>query len=158
MARRQSIGQIRVWFVASIPNIAAPVAATINAGVDLTPQMRRDGFKAPRSPNMVDASDASDLNDKQSTGTRGVGPLVYTAYRDDVTDTAWTTLTENLAGFIVVRRFGGSTVAAAAGHKVEVYPVEVSSRAPADIAENENQRFDATLAVTGAADMNATVV
>lgn len=156
MPRRQSTGEIRVWLATALANPAAPTVAEVNAATDLTPFMRRDGLSTPKSANTVDNSDASSRQDKTSRGTFSAGPVVYTGYRDSTTDTAWTSLADGTTGFLIVRRFGGSAAAPAAGQKVEVWPVEVNSRSMADIGD-ENQRFSATLVVPDVIYEDATV-
>lgn len=130
MARLGSTGNIRVWYVASVADITAPSAATVTAGVDLTPFLRRDGLTTPRGGQTIDASDASTRTNKTAPGNIDQGMLTLRLYRDSVTadDDAWTTLAEDTAGYIVVRRFGGSSAAAAASDVVEVYEGSVINR------------------------------
>lgn len=160
MARRQSTGEIRVALATAVADPSTgPTVAECTAAVDLTPFMRRDGLATPKSGNVVDASDASSRQNKTSRGTYGGDPITYTGYRDDVTadDDAWTALADGTTGWLLVRRFGGSDVAWAAGQRVEVWPIEVVSREMANIAENENQRFSAQMAVPGVVYDDATV-
>lgn len=142
MARLGSTGNIRVWFVPTLSSMSAPSAAQITAGTDLTPQMRRDGLTTPRSGNTIDASDASSRQGKTAPGNIDPTVLTLRFQRDSVTgtDTAWSTLVEDTAGHIVVRRFGGSTVAAAAAQKVETYKGSVISREMQQIGD-EVQNF-----------------
>jgi hypothetical protein len=163
MSRYQPTGQIRVVFAASLAAQATPTVAEMNAAVDLTPQMRRDGLKTPMSGNTVDAADAASRFNKTGVGTFGGDAWSYQGYRDSTADTAWnalvppsTALPDGTAGFLVIRRVGGSSTAWAAGNKVEVAPVNVNSRPPDDIGDGM-QTFTATFAVTGEPNMNATV-
>jgi hypothetical protein len=158
MARRGSTEEIRVWFTATVADQDAPTETEINSsGTDLTPFMRRDGLSTPLSGNTIDNSDAASLYNKTSLGSYGGDPLTLTLYRDDTTDTAWTTLPRTTTGNIIVRRFGGSDVAAANTDQVEVWPIEVISREMADIANDENQRFVVTCAVPGEPSIDAYV-
>lgn len=159
MARQQSVGILRAWYVPTISNTAAPTTAEVNAGVDLTPNMVRNGLKTPQTAQLVDASDVSSLYNKTSRGTYGGDPVEITCYRDSVsgTDNAYTTLVPGTVGYLVVRRFGGSAVAIASTNKVEVWTIEVASRSMADIAENEDMQFTAVCAVTAAPVDTATV-
>lgn len=156
MSRKQSTGELRFWFVPSVANVAAPTVSEINAGVDLTGYLKRDGLDTPKDGNTANAADVSSPYNKQSPGTFGGNPITLNLYRDSSSgaDTAWTTLVppkgsapDGTPGFLVIRRFGGSAVAAAAGQRVEVWPVAVNSRMMDKIAENENQSFTASLAV-----------
>lgn len=148
MARKGSVGEIKVWYVPTIANRAAPTTAELTAGTDLTPFLRRDGLQTPNPGTTIDASDVSSLQNKNLPGSYGGDNVTIQAYRDDTTDTAWTTLTRGASGYIVVRRFGGSTVAAASANKVEVYPGAVISREPSASGDNEAQRFTVTWAVS----------
>lgn len=156
MARQQPTGNLRLWFVPAVANTAAPTTAEVNAGTDLTGFLKRDGLKTPKAGQTASAADVQSRFNKTAPGTYGGDPVQIMLYRDDTADTAWNTLVppsaatpSGTSGFIVVRRFGGSTVALASGHKVEVWPVSMVSAENADIAENENTFFTATLAVTG---------
>lgn len=158
MARRNSIGEIRLWFVPSIANTAAPTVAEITAGTDLTPQLLRDGLTTPNSGNTIDASDAASRFNKTAPGTRGGDAIGLTLQRDSASgsDTAWTTLVEDTTGNLVVRRFGGATTAVAIGNVVEVYSGTVINREMAPIGD-QTQRFNASFSVEAAPVLNATV-
>jgi hypothetical protein len=106
MSRVGSTGQIRVYYVATLASLTAPSAATIIAGTDLTPLLRRDGLTTPRSGNVLDASDASTRTNKSAPGNIDLGQISLRFQRDSVTgtDVAWTLLAEDVAGYIVVRR------------------------------------------------------
>jgi hypothetical protein len=142
MSRQGSTGQIRVYYVATLASLTAPSAATIIAGTDLTPLLRRDGLTTPRSGNVLDASDASTRTNKSAPGNIDLGQISLRFQRDSVTgtDVAWTLLAEDVAGYIVVRRFGGSTVAIATSDKLEVYKGTVISREMQQIGD-EVQNF-----------------
>lgn len=148
MARKGFTGEGRVWYVPTIANKSAPTTTEINAGTELTPFMRRDGLQTPVSGTTIDASDVSSLQNKNLPGSFGGDNVTLQLYRDDTTDTAWTTLARGASGYIVVRRFGGSSVAAASAQKVEVYPGSVISREPSQSGDNEAQRFTALWAVS----------
>lgn len=148
MARLGSTGNIRVWWVPTLASISAPSAATITAGVDLTPALRRDGLTTPRSGATIDASDAASRQGKTAPGNIDPTMLTLKFHRDSVTgtDVQWTTLVEDTPGYIVVRRFGGSSVAAAAAQKCEVYQGSIISREMQQIGD-ETQNFVATMSV-----------
>lgn len=151
MARRGSTEEIKVAYVAAIATPAAPKVTELTAGIDLTPFLRRDGLSTPQSGSTVDASDLSSRQNKTAAGSYGAGPVEIRAFRDDTpaSDTAYSTLAPGTEGFLAIRRFGGSDVAFAAAQKVEIWPVEVISRAMADVADNDNQSFTVSLAVPG---------
>lgn len=132
MSRKGTTGESRVWFLTTCADPSAPTVAEITAGVDLTPFLTRDGFDAPQTAAQIDASDASTRRNKNIPGNIDAGLVTLRAYRDSVTgdDDAWTALAMDTAGYIVERPFGGSTVAAAAGQKVNVFTGSVASRSP----------------------------
>jgi hypothetical protein len=159
MARKQFTAEGRVWFVPSLASTSAPSAASITAGTDLTPYLRRDGLATPNSGSTIDIADAASQFNKTAPGNRGGDALTLNLYRDSVTadDDAWAALPELTAGYIVVRRFGGSTVAAAATQKCEVYKGTVISREMQQIGDNDPQRFNVMFSVEEAPEMNATM-
>lgn len=163
MAEQVASGVLRAWWVASIANIAAPTAAEITAGVDLTPKLRRDGLATPLDGKTADASDISSQYDKTVPSTYGGSPLTLKFKRDPSADTIWTTLTPptpsaaGALGNLVVRRFGGSSVAAATSQKVEVYPAQVVSRTMDNTTADGVQMFTVVLAVPSAPNLDAVV-
>lgn len=64
-------------------------------------------------------------------------------YRDDTTDTAWTTLPRETQGYFIISRFGGSGTKAkpTTGDKVEVWPVFVVARSATNMTSNTAQTF-----------------
>lgn len=166
MSRQQSTGVLRAWFVPSVANKSAPTTTEIGAGTDLTLFMKRDGLTTPKSGNTANIADVSSPFNKTAPGTFGGDAVTLKLYRDSVggSDTAWTTLVplssaapNGTAGYLVIRRFGGASVAIASSQKVEVWPVSVISREMDAIAENEAQSFTAMLAVTDEPDDGAVV-
>lgn len=158
MARRQATGEIRVSAVPSIANKAAPTVAELDAGTVLTEAMTRGGLSTPDSGDTIDASDLASRQNKTSRGNRGGDTASITCHRDSeaAADGAWDTLHPDYDGNLVIRRFGGSDVGWAAGDSVEVWPVEVISRAMAD-AGDETQRFTANLSIPGQVEYEAVV-
>lgn len=159
MARKQFTAEGRLWFVPTIASTSAPTVAEINAGTDLTPFLRRDGLTTPNSGSTIDIADAASQFNKTAPGNRGGDAITLQLYRDSVTgsDTAWTALPDLQAGYLVVRRFGGSTAAVAAAQKVEVYTGTVINREMVQIGDNDPQRFTVQFSVEAEPVMNATV-
>lgn len=159
MSRQGSTEIIRVYFVPTVASKTAPTVAEINAGTDLTPFLTRDGLDTPLDGSTIDTAGANSRYNSTGRGSYGGQPLVVKMFRDSVPadDDAWTTLPAGTTGNLVVRRFGGSTTAFAAAQKVEVWPIEVSTRKPLPIADNEAQKFEAHLAVPTPPELDATV-
>lgn len=158
MARRPSTGVIRVQFVPTIASTSAPTATEINAGTDLTPFMTPDGLDTPLNGSTIDVQAANDRYKATAPGSYGGDPITFRGYRDDATDTAYTTLARDTSGYLVVRRFAATSgTAIASSQKVEVWPVTVISNNPVPTADNEAQKFECTMSVQPAPTLNATV-
>lgn len=167
MVRSIAPGQLRANWVPSISNTAAPTAAEINAGTNLSLQMRRDGLDVPLEGNVVDSSDVSSKLNKTAPGTYG-GDTLTLRFRLDRTRTtvdptkavltAPTATTDGAAGYLVVRRIGGSGNTFAATDRVDVYPAQVSSQSDDAISDNDTQSWTAKLAVTGDVQREVAVV
>lgn len=151
MARFIPDGVLKVRYVPTIVNKSAPSMAEINAGTDLTPFLR--GLSTPLEGSTVDVSDASSKYNKTAAGTYGGQTVNGEFYRDDVAanDTAYSLLPRGTKGNFVIARRGGSGTggAIATGDKVDVWPIEVITRNPADYTRNEPTGFTVSCAVPG---------
>lgn len=172
MSRYGTSGNLGLYFVPTIADMASPTVTEITAGVDLQAYVTRDGIKTPATANTVDASVVGSAFTPQAPGTYGGDALTLTCQRGSKggvggDDLAWSTFIRNTPGFVVIARSGWSqsvttglgdpTSTPAAGDRVEVYPVMVASRAMADTAENQTSRFDATLTISADPNLDATV-
>jgi hypothetical protein len=127
MAKYAPAGKTEVHWVTTIANVAAPTIAELNAGTDLTSFVRAVPT-LPRGLNTVDVATLDSKYEKRQVGTRGGDELTVEILRDDGTDTAYTTLTEDTAGFLVIARKGLATAGTfAAGDEVDVYPATIGS-------------------------------
>jgi hypothetical protein len=95
------------------------------------------------------------------TSIAGTSAATFDAdfYRDDTTDTAWTTLARGTTGFFIISRFGGSGTnnEPQAGDVVEVWPVEVISRTMANMSNNTVLSFTVSCAVNVEPNESATI-
>ncbi|MEV4437483.1 hypothetical protein AB0K09_00450 [Streptomyces sp. NPDC049577] len=172
MARYGSTGKIAIVFAPAVADTAAPTVAEITAGTNLSDYITRDGLKTPSSGNTIDASDIGSRFNKTAAGTYGGDAAEITAHRGSKgggsgDDKAWTTLTQDTVGFLVIGRpglgqnattgIGTKAGPATAGDRVEVYPVTVISRAMADTGDNETAKFTASMAITGEPAQDAVV-
>src|SRR5215207_2678346 len=151
-------GKIRVaWVTASIPNIAAPVAATLNGGSQLAGFITKDGLTVPADQNNVDVGVLSDTFDAQVPGSFG-GAIEMTGTRNDVdaSDTFWNLCVYGTAGFVVVRRGLSAATAFAATQKVEVYPVIMHEPVPAQTGGNTVAQFTISFPVSSQPNLKAT--
>lgn len=159
MARYIGAGNTEVVYVAAIVNTAAPTAAEINGGVDLTGFMTDGGAATPLDGSTVNIADMSSRFNKTQAGTFGGQTLTAEFFRDTVTDTAYTTLPRDTDGYLVFSREGFATAGTAvSGDKVDVWPITVISRNMADIARNEAAKFVAECAVTDVPTEDVAVV
>lgn len=154
-----SEGKARLHILTALSSMTAPSLAQINAGVDVSAFLVKDGFSAPRQGNEIPASTAMQRDDLTIAGSIGTGPIVMTLHRDTATDTAFDTLVEGNTFYVVFCRKGGSGAggAIAVGDVVEVYHGDVLDRSPADIAENTLARFTARLSTRTAPQVAAVV-
>jgi hypothetical protein len=151
-------GKIRVsWVTASIPNIASPVAATLNAGVQLAGFITKDGLTVPADQNNVDVAVLSDTFDSQVVGSFG-GAIEMTGVRNDTTDTFWDAGIYGTVGWVVIRRGLPSATVYAAVQKVEVYPAQMHEPVPAQTGGNTVGQFTLSFPVTAQPNLKAVVV
>lgn len=155
MVRVIADGEVKVAFVSGgVTTKTAPTFAEVTSGTDITSYLQ--SLDTPLDGESVDSSDLSSAFNKNVAGTYGGGASA-TMYRDDTTDTAWTTFPRNTTGDIVIRRFGGSTTAFATSDSVEVWPVRVITRSPATMDRNSVQSFSVDFATTEEPALIATV-
>lgn len=158
MARLIADGEVRIEYVTgetAISDMSAPSLGTeLNAAVNITPFLA--SLDTPLEGESVPSPDLSSAFDKTVAGTFG-GSMSAEMYRDDTTDTAWTTFPRNETGFMVIRRFGGSDTALAQSDEVEVWKVRCISRSPASLDRGGVQMFTATFATLDEPELAATV-
>ena len=156
MARYANDGMIKVYFVTTIANKAAPTVAELNAGTDISNFITKDGLTVPSNQNNVANASLAETFDSELPGSFG-GPLSMTGIRDAATDTFWTLVVYGTAGFIVVRRGTATATAWASTQKVEVYPMTWHEPIPAQTASNEQGRFSAMAPVSSQPSLKAVV-
>lgn len=154
MSRLIADGEIRVWFVTTIAAPAAPTVAEINAGTDITPFI--SSLDTPNEGEAVPANDLSSAFNKTVPGRFGGSPSMD-AYRESVTDAAYVLFPRNTIGYLVIRRFGGSTVAIAAAQKVDVWNVRVITRSPATADSGSIQAFNVNFAALDTPSENVAI-
>ena len=158
MARGPYEERTRVYWVPSIANKAAPTVAELNAGVDLSCFLTKDGLTEPSGQNMTPAAALCERHDAERVGSTG-GQVTMKMFRDDVDadDDAYNLCVYATNGFLV-RRWGPlSTAAWTAGQKVAVFPSEMHDPVMNDTAANTMATFMETLAVTSQPNIRATV-
>ena len=147
-----------IGFATTIANTTTlvPTAANVAAAADLTSFVV--SLNATSQGNTVPTPNFDSLFE---TSTPGTVTAQFTAdfYRDDATDTAWTTLPRQTEGYFIVSRFGGTGTGGlpVATNKVEVWPVTITSRTMQNMTSNQVLMFSVTCAVTKEPNEIATV-
>lgn len=131
---------------------AAPKVADVNGAVDLTHYVT--ALNATAQGNAVPTPAFDTLFETSVVGT-SQGSFSIDCYRDDALDTAWLTLPRATKGFFIISRYGGKP---AATDPCEVWPVQVLSRAMANMANNTVATFTATCSVPDEPAEDAAVV
>ena len=156
MARVIPDGEVRISEVATIADTTAPTAAEIAAGTDITPFIQ--SIETPLEGNRVPSGDLASAFRKTSPGKFG-GDVTMDIHRGTVAldDTAYDLFPRDTQTHIVIRRFGGSTVAIIAADVVEVWPVRVVTRSPHSLEEEALQMVTVDMAATDAPDIDVAV-
>lgn len=131
-------GQVRVAYVPTISNIAAPTTTELNAGILLHDTMTPDGLQG------FEATTADVPTDKLAstfdTVTIGRDSYSGTALRIDKqtpgADTIRSTLSRGTTGYIAIRRGYAATLAWASAQQLEVYPIICGRRKEIAPAKN----------------------
>ena len=137
--------------------LSAPTAAQLNAGTRLETFMRSMP-NIPRAANLVDVATLDSKYEKRQVGTRGGEVITAEFLRKGGADTAYTTLTEDLAGYFVVARTGIAGATYAAGDEVDVYPAVIASIVDGTPGRNDPDFFTAEMVVTDTPVRNITLV
>lgn len=136
--------------------ITPPAAADVAGAVDLTDFLI--SLNASSTGNTVPTPRLRSLFE---TSVPGTSSAQFTAdfYRDDENDTAWETLPRGTRGSFFVSRFGGQGAdkMPIAGDVMEIWPVQVSSRAAGALQSGTAQMFSITCAVPVEPDEDVTV-
>jgi hypothetical protein len=145
-------GKIRVYWVTTIANQNAPTTTELNAGIDLTATITADGLMGLQ-PETADV-DVSSLASTFSATDNGRVSFSGTRIRfkkQSGTDTIFTTLTKDTAGFLVVRRSVAQSTAWASTQGVEVYPAKCGEVARVDFEPNTVERYEIPIKITAGA-------
>jgi hypothetical protein len=162
MAKMLADGNVKVTFVVTIANIAAPdVSAELSAGssVALECLITADGFNISVDEAVVSLPALCETFDAESPG-RAKYAIDLTCFRHIATvdDKAWTTLLRGLSGFLVVRYGVAVTTAYAAADKLIVFPVTFGERKPLPTEANGGVKFSSHAYVTSQPQLDAVAV
>ena len=158
MADSLGDGRTRVMWVTSISNIAAPTAAELNAGTNLTPYITPDGVVG-FEPDTADV-DVSALDSTFDTKVAGRGSFSGTLLRfkkQTGTDAIYNMLTRDTAGFVVIRRDVSAATTNTTGDKDEVYPSVLGEVRNLPPAANEIHKYEVPIKISSSPSLRATV-
>jgi hypothetical protein len=126
-------GMIKVSWVTTISNIAAPTAVELTAGVPLEGALLPDGLTISADTGEVDNSKMNSTANTVIVG-RGTWTLAIKYIRGDAANAyalaVEAAMTPKANGYLVVRRDIVSTTAFIAAQKVEVYPGQIGYANP----------------------------
>lgn len=138
-------GKVRVSYVPTIANIAAPTVAELNAGTLLQSLLIPSGGLTGFEPTQaeVDNTSLASTFDTRLPGRLSFSGTTLTFKKQDGTDTVFNLFVADLAGFIVLRMNGILESAAwAASQLVRVYPGRAGVAYPTGVGEaNTVEKF-----------------
>ncbi len=149
-----------IGFASAVADTSAPTAAEITGSTDLT--CLAISVTASAQGNSIPTPKLCTLFE---TSIPGTSAATFTAdfYRDTAADTAWDTLPRNTSGYFIIGRHsltgttGDGKPMPAATDEVEVWPVQITSRAAGPITSNTAQMFTCTASVPEEPVESATV-
>lgn len=152
-------GNIRVSWVTSIANKAAPTVAELNAGLLLTSILAADGLAGWQADTATIGNRKLDSTFNSSdVGSVSIDDPILRFFKQSGTDTIYTTLVKNAAGFIVIRpSLPSSTAWAATQLLIGVYPAKCKQRRWLDREENTMERYEVPIAITAEPAFDAVV-
>jgi hypothetical protein len=152
MPKIASEGNVKVYWLPTVANKAAPTVANITAGTELTAYLPTSGVGIDWTQNNASLDMLDESFTAEVIGTEGA-TITLTFVRDDTDDDAWDLFVRGTNGYLLVSRFGTP----AATDVVEVYPVQSHRPVPLPPATNEFQQARVMLAVHDAPELNAVV-
>lgn len=158
MADITADGKTRVYWVTTIANINAPTTSELNAGIALQSTLTADGLVGFK-PDTADV-DTSALDSTFNTmvnGRTSFSGTLLRLKRQSGTDTIFTTLTRDTAGYVVIRRSIASTTAWASTQGCEVYPALCGEVARVDVEPNTVERYEIPIKITSSPALRAAV-
>lgn len=158
MADITADGKTRVYWVTSIGNINAPTTAELNAGIALQSTMTADGLNGFQ-PATADV-DTSALDSTFSTMVNGRTSFSNTSLRikkQSGTDTIFTTLVRDTAGYVVIRRSVTASTAWASAQAIEVYPALCGEVSRMDPEPNSVERYEIPIKITSSPALRSAV-
>ncbi len=153
-------GNTRVMWVPTIANTAAPTAAEISAGVDVSCYLTADGWNTSLSETTTSDKRLCQSQDFEGKGrfSRSLDIKYIENPAGTVNNLAYTTLVPGTTGNFVVRRGLPYATAIIATHKVNVWPVTMGEYDPQPPEENSVFKVAQKTFVTGKVTLQVAVV
>jgi hypothetical protein len=151
-------GKTRVYWVTTIANASAPTTTELNAGISLQATLTADGLNglAPDTADVDTSSLASTFNTTVN-GRTSFSNTMLRLKKQSGTDTIFTTLVRDTAGYLVVRRSITESTAWASAQAVEVYPALCGEVARMDPEPNSVERYQIPIKITASPSLRAAV-
>lgn len=149
-------GMIKVSFVPTIANVAAPTTTELNAGTPLEAQLTADGVSVGIDTASVDTSKLNSTANSEIIGRDSYTVSVKYVRGSHAYATAiQSALVRGASGYLAIRRDIVSTTAWASSQKVEVYPVQCKRPNPDTPAANALQTVAVPMSVTDGGSVRA---
>lgn len=162
MTKMLADGNVKLTYVVTIANIAAPDASselTAGSSVALECLTTADGLNISVDEAVVALPALCETFDAEAPG-RAKYSIDLTCFRhvETVSDKAWTTLLRNTSGFLVIRYGVPYSGAYAAADKLLVFPVTFGERKPLPTEANGGVKFSSHAYVTSQPNLDAVAV
>lgn len=143
----------KVLILPSVAALAAPTLAEVLAGVDVTPELTREGLHLVRSTRTVRRTPWSGRLDTEAAARVRIDAALQ-AKRAKVggVERLWSLAVFRSAHVLIVRRGIHKSTAVAAGQKVEALRFTFGQRATAPMSSNSRVTFTVPLFVTADED------
>jgi len=143
-------GNIKVSWVPTVANLAAPTVAELTAGVSLEERLTPDGLSITFDTSMIPNSALNSTYDTEQVGRSKVTTtLKYKAGAVGSTDDVRDALSFRAVGVLAVRRGVDAATAWTAAQEVELYPSQCGRPNPDAPAPNAIQVVTVQLGSTG---------
>lgn len=151
-------GNIKVTYVPTISNTAAPTTSELGAGTALECIITADGLEISVDEEVVSIPKLCETTTAEAPGRSKYG-VSLTMVRKTTTpeDVAWTTLIRGLTGFLVFRYGLAVATAYATTQKVQVFPGTFGERRPLKPEANGAVKFMSQFYVSSQPKLDAAV-
>lgn len=152
MSRLTAEGNVKIYKVPTVSDIAAPTIIELTAGTELTPYLPTGGVSINWTQNNATLAMLDESFTVSAVGTEAAEIELTGTRDDDGTDAFWSAFERGENFYLVVSRFGAADTA---GDVVEVYPAQSHRPVPLSPAENEFQQASVSIGVTATPNLNA---